>query len=185
MKRRGFGRRSRLACPASGTKTLARSLDVVKGFVDAARKSKDGGTTLEFISGGPVANLVLYFSVMTSAPTWQWQFLVCEGPTCGGCKFSDAVTKTLRQEVARLELSQRISVLEYLCLGRCRDGVNMIVRRIPPGQSIAQLPEMEALEKDDVWLYSEVEPDSVLGVLGVLESHAFAGQALAPFAQSY
>lgn len=114
--------------------------------------------------------------------TSLWQFLVCEGPTCGGCKFSPAVTQKLRQEVDRLELKHRVAVLDYLCLGRCRDGVNMIVRRVHEGESLHAQPGMETLEEDDVWLYSEVEPDAVTGVL---ESHAFANQALAPFAQSY
>lgn len=119
---------------------------------------------------------------MAEHPTPLWQFLVCEGPTCGGCKFSHGVTQKLHQEVQRLELQQQVSVLDYLCLGRCRDGVNVIVRQIPDATALAQMPDMEALEADEVWLYSEVDPDSVLKIL---ESHAFAGRALAPLAQSY
>lgn len=119
---------------------------------------------------------------MSSYAEARWQFLVCEGPTCGGCKFSPVLTTALREEVDAQALQARISVLPYLCLGRCRDGVNLLVRKLKPSEELHALPCMTALEEKDVWLYSQVDPTLAPALV---QSHAREDRALKPLAQVY
>lgn len=123
-----------------------------------------------------------YYKPVAEASTSRWQFLVCEGPTCGGCKFSATVTAKLRSEVDAQKVADRCGVQEYLCLGRCRDGVNVVVRRMSPDDELDALPSMNALEEDDVWLYSQVDPEVIPAVL---RSHVEEDCALKPLAEEY
>lgn len=111
----------------------------------------------------------------------RWQFLVCEGPTCGGCKFSAVITQALRQEVQRRELGHRVGVVDALCLGRCRDGPNVLARRVGPQESLNHLPGMEELESG-TWIYGQVTPESLPAIL---QSHVGEDRPLSPFAEEY
>lgn len=125
------------------------------------------------------ASRFLYTARVQQLP--RWQFLVCDGPTCGGCKFSAAVAQALRLEVQRRELEHQVGVVDSLCLGRCRDGPNVLARKVAPGDSLNHLPGMEELE-NGTWIYGQVSPDHLPAIL---QSHVVEDRPLRPFAEEY
>lgn len=85
-----------------------------------------------------------------------YQVVVCEGPTCGGCHDSPALTDELTGLVQVRGLRSRARVFSSLCLGRCGQGPNLVVRQLDGDERLAIEPTMYELE-EGVTLYSDVQ----------------------------
>lgn len=101
---------------------------------------------------------------MTNPKQSRWQLLVCEGPTCGGCKDSASLTQQLIEEKTTRQAQLRLGVLPYLCLGRCRDGPNLIARRLQESEALERTPTIDKLEQDST-LYSHLSPSQLEKIL--------------------
>lgn len=94
----------------------------------------------------------------------RWQLLVCEGPTCGGCKDAASLTQELVEARANRGAALRLGVLPYLCLGRCRDGPNLVARRVEDTEVLEAMPTIDRLEREST-LYSHLSADQLDRIL--------------------
>ena len=65
----------------------------------------------------------------------RFQILLCEGPSCGITHESESLKYHLAGKIAAdADLRGRVTVIDYMCFGRCSEGPNLFVRRLAPGE---------------------------------------------------
>ncbi len=76
----------------------------------------------------------------------RFQILLCEGPSCGITHESECLKHHLAGKIAAdADLHGRVTVIDYMCFGRCSEGPNLFVRRLAPGERADLEPPVTAL----------------------------------------
>jgi (2Fe-2S) ferredoxin len=105
----------------------------------------------------------------------KYQILVCRGPDCGDKRNSAAVYEELGQQLQLVPLNGNECKLElYSCFGKCRKGVNVLVREVRPGENARMILLMPTAGAG-AFLYHAVTPGEARRLI---EEHIAQGRPL-------
>jgi (2Fe-2S) ferredoxin len=105
----------------------------------------------------------------------KYQILVCRGPDCGDRLHSADVHAALERELKVCDLAgNEASLGLYSCFGRCRKGVNVLVREVRPNENARMILLMPTAGAG-AFLYHGVQPEEARRLL---EEHIAAGRPL-------
>jgi (2Fe-2S) ferredoxin len=108
----------------------------------------------------------------------KFQILVCKGPECGDVRHSADVYAAFALEIARCPLGGNEVVLDrYSCFGKCKRGVNVLVREVKPGEN-TRLLLMMPTAGPNAYLYHAVVP---VEARRILEEHVAGGRPIVEF----
>ena len=98
----------------------------------------------------------------------RFQILLCEGPSCGITHESECLKHHLAGKIAAdADLHGRVTVIDYMCFGRCSEGPNLFVRRLAPGERADLEPPVTALARlADAVLRRSPRPPLLVGPHG-------------------
>jgi (2Fe-2S) ferredoxin len=105
----------------------------------------------------------------------KYQILVCRGPECGDKRHSADVHASLVRELRAVPLNGNEAVLDlYSCFGKCKKGVNVLVREMRPGENTRMLLMMPTASAG-AFLYHAVQPAEARRIV---EEHVASGRPL-------
>ena len=105
----------------------------------------------------------------------KFQILVCKGPTCGDKRDSAGVFEALSRELRSVPLAgNEATVDRYACFGKCRIGVNVLVREVRAGENTRMILFMPTAGPG-AYLYNAVKPEEARRIV---EEHVAQGRPL-------
>jgi (2Fe-2S) ferredoxin len=112
----------------------------------------------------------------------KFTILVCRGPECGEKRHSANVHAQLRQELAACPLDGiEVNLDLFSCFGKCKKGVNVLVREVVPTDNPALLRLMPSAGSGGrAVIYHGVEPRETRRIL---EEHILGGRRIVEFVE--
>ncbi len=111
----------------------------------------------------------------------RFQWLVCDGPSCGLTHESDLLKAEIEARIAAdPDLKSRVSVVDFTCFGRCDEGPNMMIHRLRDGEDPEEEPEMDAIDGERGFYVGVDEPK----IERLIQIHLRRGEPL-PEAEEY
>ena len=105
----------------------------------------------------------------------KYQILVCRGPDCGDRLHSADVHAAFDRELKACDLQGNEATLGlYSCFGRCKKGVNVLVREVRANENSRMIMLMPTAGPG-AFLYHAVKPDEARRIL---EEHIASGRPL-------
>jgi (2Fe-2S) ferredoxin len=105
----------------------------------------------------------------------KYQILVCRGPDCGDRLHSADVHDAFARDLALCDLAGNEATLGlYSCFGRCKKGVNVLVREVRPNENSRMILLMPTAGPG-AFLYNAVKPEEARRIL---EEHVARGNPL-------
>ena len=104
----------------------------------------------------------------------RYKIIVCRGPECGERLGASAIYAAFHEAVRLRGLEERAELAWQSCFGRCRQGPNVLVRPILPGEG-RFLVAAPPLAGPGVAFYSGVTPADALRII---DEHVIAGRPL-------
>jgi (2Fe-2S) ferredoxin len=105
----------------------------------------------------------------------KYQILVCKGPDCGDKRDAASVYDALCRELRSLPLNGNEATLDrYACFGKCRIGVNVLVREVRAGENTRMIWMMPT-QGPGAYLYNAVKPEEARRIV---EEHVAQGRPL-------
>ena len=105
----------------------------------------------------------------------KYQILVCRGPDCGDRLHSADVHAALDRELKVCQLGgNEVALGLYSCFGRCKKGVNVLVREVRANENARMFLFMPTAGPG-AFLYRAVRPEEARRIL---EEHIAGGRPL-------
>jgi (2Fe-2S) ferredoxin len=104
----------------------------------------------------------------------RYKVIVCRGPECGERLGSHTIHAAFVEALRARGLDGRCELGWQSCFGRCRQGPNVLVRPIAPGEGRSLLAALP-MGGPGAALYSGVTP---LDTLRIVDEHVGAGRIL-------
>jgi (2Fe-2S) ferredoxin len=102
----------------------------------------------------------------------RYKIIVCRGPECGERLGSSAIYTAFHDAIRLRGLEDRAELGWQSCFGRCRQGPNVLVRPVMPGEGrfLVALPPMGGPGSA---FYSGISPSDALRIV---DEHVVAGR---------